>query len=115
MKVREQNVKILKLMYVCLRCDPETAISFTKEIDRPLLEKHLMMEIYVEDLYNLGMDGKEEIKPSISQVKDALERFVYTFKYDNSRDRLGLMKHDPAAIPSIEDQKAFVKQQMEEF
>lgn len=66
MKVQEQYLKILKLMYVCIRCEQENAISFTKEVDVALLEKHLLMEIYVEDLYNLGKDGTEEIKPSIS-------------------------------------------------
>lgn len=40
---------------------------------------------------------------------------MYTFKYDNNVDRLGLMKHNPEAIPSTEDQKAFVQRSMAEF
>ena len=105
--VAQTKVKVLKLLYVCLALLPDlverlknfcannegsrlssNARALSPKIDQKTLMKHIAMDIYMEDIFNLGKkDADSEILPGFSQFSGALELEVYSYEYDNERAR----------------------------
>lgn len=119
----EQLVKILKLLYVAVSLCPEyisnQAASLStgsspasqdqdlqgkepkpSRLDQELLLKHLAMDLYNEDIFNVDNNA---CKPNV-QIKNnhakkmsfetyrakVLDMLVFSFKYDNTKARSGL-------------------------